>query len=51
MPQTESDSSRKCHHYSDTLLGDAIYASPTYAVDMLLHPWTREDGVTAPDFP
>ena len=32
-------------------LGDAIYASPTYAVDMLLHPWTREDGVTAPDFP
>ena len=28
-------------------LGDAIYASPTYAVDMLLHPWTREDGVTA----
>ena len=32
-------------------LGDAIYASPTYGVDMLLHPWTREDGVTAPDFP
>jgi hypothetical protein len=22
MPQRESDSSRKCHHYSDTLLGD-----------------------------
>jgi hypothetical protein len=32
-------------------LGNAIYDSPTYAVDMLLHPWTREDGVTAPDFP
>jgi hypothetical protein len=22
MPQRESDSSRKCHHYSDTLLGE-----------------------------
>jgi hypothetical protein len=32
-------------------LGNAIYADPTYSVDMLLHPWTREDGVTAPDFP
>jgi hypothetical protein len=32
-------------------LGNAIYADPTYSVSMLLHPWTREDGVTAPDFP
>lgn len=32
-------------------LENAIYADPTYAVDMLLHPWTREDGVTEPDFP
>ena len=32
-------------------LGNAIYANPTYSVDMLLHPWTREDGVTEPDFP
>ena len=32
-------------------LGDAIYANPTYSVDMWLHPWTREDGVPAPDFP
>ena len=32
-------------------LGDAIFNDPTYSVDMLLHPWTREDGVTAPDFP
>src|ERR1700733_14584804 len=24
MPQRESDSSRKCHHYSDTLLVDRI---------------------------
>lgn len=32
-------------------LGDAIYASPTYGVDMLLHPWSRDDGVPEPDFP
>ncbi len=32
-------------------LGNAIYANPTYSVHMLLHPWTRDDGVTAPDFP
>ena len=32
-------------------LWDAIFNDPTYSVDMLLHPWTREDGVTAPDFP
>lgn len=32
-------------------LGDAIFNDPTYSVDMLLHPWTRDDGVTAPDFP
>ena len=31
-------------------LGDAIFNDPTYSVDMLLHPWTREDGVTEPDF-
>jgi NAD(P)-dependent dehydrogenase (short-subunit alcohol dehydrogenase family) len=24
MPQRESDSSRKCHHYSDTLLVNAL---------------------------
>ena len=32
-------------------LGNAIFNDPTYSVDMLLHPWTRDDGVTAPDFP
>jgi hypothetical protein len=32
-------------------LGDAIFNDPTYSVDMVLHPWTREDGVTEPDFP
>jgi hypothetical protein len=32
-------------------LGDAIFNDPTYSVDMLLHPWTRDDGVTPPDFP
>ena len=26
-------------------LEDAIYANPTYSVSMLLHPWTRGDGV------
>jgi hypothetical protein len=25
-------------------LGDAIFNDPTYSVDMLLHPWTRDDG-------
>jgi hypothetical protein len=32
-------------------LGDAIYANPTYSVRMLLHPWSRGDGVPEPDFP
>jgi hypothetical protein len=31
-------------------LGDAIFNDPTYSVDMLPHPWTRDDGVKAPDF-
>jgi hypothetical protein len=32
-------------------LGDAIFHDPTYSVQMVLHPWTRDDGVTKPDFP
>lgn len=32
-------------------LEDAIYADPTYSVSMLLHPWTRGDGVPEPNFP
>ena len=32
-------------------LGDAIFNDPTYSVRMALHPWTRDDGVTEPDFP
>ena len=32
-------------------LGNAIYANPTYSVRMLLHPWTRDDGVPEPEFP
>jgi hypothetical protein len=32
-------------------LGDAIYKNPTYSVRMLLHPWSRGDGVPEPDFP
>jgi hypothetical protein len=32
-------------------LGDAIFKDPTYSVRMALHPWTRDDGVTDPDFP
>ena len=32
-------------------LGDAIYKDPTYSVRMLLHPWSRSDGVPGPDFP
>ena len=33
------------------LLGNAIYANPTYSVRMLLHPWARGDGIPEPDFP
>jgi hypothetical protein len=32
-------------------LGDAIFKNPTYSVRMLLHPWSRSDGVPEPDFP
>jgi hypothetical protein len=32
-------------------LGDAIFKNPTYSVRMLLHPWSRGDGVPEPDFP
>jgi hypothetical protein len=53
MPQRESDSSRKCHHYSDTLLVLAINFRLTALARLVqgdhVKGWTladREEGVT-----
>jgi hypothetical protein len=42
MPQRESDSSRKCHQYSDTLLGEQIYAEACASC----HGWTGKSPIS-----